>query len=128
MGKSFDRSKFQIQEAFLREMKKSSPRFRRLCIDQHGIGVNLAENLRTELRSRVEGLALVGQVMESHTVGLKIAFEQEAVSIPRDRELTGQIRSIKKMQTEAGYARFNLQYSPPKAWIRRRQFCLEGSE
>jgi len=64
LGRSFDRSRFQVQEAFLREMMKSSPRFRRLCIDRHGIGMNLAENHRTEIKSRFEWIALVGQVME----------------------------------------------------------------
>jgi phage FluMu gp28-like protein len=107
MGKSFDRSRFQAQEAFLRELLKASPRIRRLCIDRHGIGMNLAENLRTEYRSRVEGVALVGQVKESLAVDLKIAFESEAVAIPRTRELTAQIHSIKKTPTEAGYARFD---------------------
>jgi len=107
MGKSFDRSRFQEQEAYLRQMLKASPRFRRLCIDRHGIGMNLAENLRTEFRSRVEGIALVGQVKETLAVDLKIAFENEAVAIPRARELTAQIHSIKKTATEAGYARFD---------------------
>jgi len=107
MGKSFDRSRFQEQEAYLRQMLKASARFRRLCIDRHGIGMNLAENLRSEFRSRVEGIALVGQVKETLAVDLKIAFENEAVAIPRARELTAQIHSIKKTATEAGYARFD---------------------
>jgi len=107
MGKSFDRSRFQVQEAFLREMLKSSSRFKRLCIDRHGIGMNLAENMRSEFRMRVEGIALVGQIKETLAVDLKIAFENEAIAIPRNRELTGQIHSIKKTPTEAGYARFD---------------------
>ena len=107
MGRSFDRSKFQVQEAFLKQMLKSSPRFRRLAVDRHGIGMNLAENLRSEFGSRVEGIALVGQVKETLAVDLKIAFESEQVAIPRDRELTSQIHSIKKTPTEAGYARFD---------------------
>ena len=74
----------------------------RLCVDRHGIGMNLAENLQTEFRSRVEGLALIGQVKEGLAVGLKIAFENEALAIPRDRELTAQIHSIKKTATDAG--------------------------
>ena len=107
MGKSFDRSKFKEQETFLREMLKRSTRIKRLCIDRHGIGMNLAENLRSEFRSRVEGIALIGQVKESLAVDLKIAFENEALAIPRDRELIGQIHSIKKSPTGAGYARFD---------------------
>ena len=107
MGKSFDRSKFKEQETFLRELLKRSARIKRLCIDRHGIGMNLAENLRSEFRSRVEGIALIGQVKESLAVDLKIAFENEALAIPRDRELIGQIHSIKKSPTGAGYARFD---------------------
>ncbi len=107
MGRSFDHSRFQAQEAFLGEMLKALPRVKRLCIDRHGIGMNLAENLRSAFGSRVEGLALIGQVKESLAVDLKIAFEREAVAIPRLRELTGQIHSIKKTPTQAGYARFD---------------------
>jgi len=120
MGRSFDRSRFQVQEAFLKEMMKSSPRFRRLCIDRHGIGMNLAENLRTEFRSRVEAVAMLGQMKESLAVGLKIAFENEGIAIPRDRDLTGQVHSIKKSSTGAGYARFdtetNEKHHADKCW------------
>jgi len=89
-------------------------------IDRHGIGMNLAENLRTEFKSRVEGVALVGQVKESLAVGLKIAFENEGIAIPRDRTLTGQVHSIKKTSTGAGYARFdtetNERHHADKCW------------
>ncbi len=60
-----------------------------------------------EFGSRVEGIALVGQVKETLAVDLRIAFESKLVAIPRDRALTGQIRSIKKTPTDAGYARFD---------------------
>jgi hypothetical protein len=106
-GKEFDRSKFQYQEEFLRRMLKRSKRFKRLCIDKHGIGMNLAENLRSEFRSRVEGIALIGQMKESLAVDLHIAFENEEIVIPRDRKLTQQIHSIKKKATDAGYARYD---------------------
>jgi phage FluMu gp28-like protein len=106
-GRSFDRSRFQEQEAFLQKMIKRSKRFKRLCIDRHGIGMNLAENLRSEFRSRVEGVALVGQVKETLAVDLHIVFENEEVSIPRDRELMSQIHSIKKTATDAGYSRYD---------------------
>ena len=36
-------------------MLKRSKRIERLCVDRHGIGMNLAENLRSEFRSRAEG-------------------------------------------------------------------------
>ena len=54
---------------------------------------------------------MVGHVKQSLAVDLKIAFENERVAIPRDRELTGQIHSIKKTPTEAGYARFDTERS-----------------
>jgi phage FluMu gp28-like protein len=106
-GRSFDRSRFQEQEASLRKMLKRSKRFKRLCVDRHGIGMNLAENLRSEFRSRVEGVALVGQMKETLAVDLHIAFENEEVSIPRDRDLIAQIHSIKKTATDAGYSRYD---------------------
>ncbi len=106
-GRSFDRSRFQDQEASLRKMMSRSRRFKRLCIDRHGIGMNLAENLRTEFRSRVEGVALIGQIKETLAVDLHIVFENEEVSIPRDRELISQIHSIKKTATDAGYSRYD---------------------
>ena len=127
-GRSFDRSRFQEQEASLRRMLSASGRFKRLCIDQHGIGMNMADlpaaprctrrmqdrpgaaqagNLRSEFGSRVEGLALVGQTKESLAVDLHIVMENEELSIPRDRELISQVHSIKKTATDAGYARYD---------------------
>jgi hypothetical protein len=56
-ARSFDRSRFQEQETVLRKMLKRSNRvsFSRFCIDRHGIEIDLAENLRAEFRSGVEG-------------------------------------------------------------------------
>lgn len=62
--------------------------------------------MRTEHRSRVEGVALVGQVEESLAVNLETSCGREAVAIPRTRESTAQTRLIKKTPTEAGHARF----------------------
>jgi len=106
-GREYDRSKFKAQEGSLQKLMKSSKRFRRLCIDRHGIGMNLAENLRSEFRSRVEGISLVGQTKESLAVDLHIVFENEEIEIPRSRKLTAQIHSIKKSATDAGYSRYD---------------------
>ncbi len=40
-------------------------------------------------------------------VDLHIAFENEEVSIPRDRDPISQIHSIKKTATDAGYSRYD---------------------
>jgi len=106
-GREYDRSKFKAQEGSLRKLLKSSRRFRRLCIDKHGIGMNLAENLRSEFRSRVEGVSLVGQTKETLAVDLHIVFENEEIEIPRTRDLIAQVHSIKKSPTDAGYARYD---------------------
>jgi hypothetical protein len=51
------------------------------------------ENLRTEYRSRVETSPWWdGPRKESLAVDLKIAFESEAVAIPRTREFTVGVR------------------------------------
>jgi len=106
-GREYDRSKFKAQEASLAKLLKTSKRFRRLCIDKHGIGMNLAENLRSEFKSRVEGIALIGQTKETLAVDLHIVFENEEIQIPRNRELTSQIHSVKKSATDAGYSRYD---------------------
>ena len=106
-GRSFDRSRFKDQEASLRKMLKRSRRLKRLCIDRHGIGMNMAENLHSEFRSRVEGVAMIGPVKESLAVGLHIVLENEEIAIPRDRDLIAQIHSIKKSATNAGYSRYD---------------------
>ena len=106
-GRSFDRSRFQEQEESLGRMLDRSRRFKRLCIDRHGLGMNLAENLRSRFGSRVEGVALVGQTKESLAVDLRIVFENEELSIPRDRDLISQIHSIRKTATDAGYSRYD---------------------
>jgi len=106
-GRSFDRSKFNEQEAFLRKLLNRSNRLKRLCVDQHGLGMNMAENLSGEFRSRVEGIALIGQTKESLAVDLHIVLENEEITLPRDRELVSQIHSIKKTATDAGYSRYD---------------------
>ncbi|MHC5054358.1 MAG: phage terminase large subunit family protein [Planctomycetota bacterium] len=106
-GRSFDRSRFKDQEAHLRKMLRRSRRLKRLCIDRHGIGMNMAENLHSEFRSSVEGVAMIGPVKESLAVGLHIVLENEEISIPRDRELIAQVHSIKKSSTNAGYSRYD---------------------
>ncbi len=106
-GRSFDRSRFQEQEETLGHMMDRSRRFKRLCIDRHGLGMNLAENLHSRFGSRAEGVALVGQTKESLAVDLHIVFENEEVSLPRDRDLIAQIHSIRKTATDAGYARYD---------------------
>ena len=53
------------------------------------------------------GVALIGQIKETLAVDLHIVFENEEVSIPRDRELISQVHSIKKTATDAGYSRYD---------------------
>lgn len=107
MGKSFDKTKFQEQEKYLRNLCNISRRLKRLCIDRHGIGMNLAENMHGSYGSRAEGLALIGQVKEVLAVDLHIGFENGELQLPRDRDLTAQIHSVRKMTTTAGFARYD---------------------
>jgi phage FluMu gp28-like protein len=69
--------------------------------------MNMAENLHSDFRSRVEGVAMIGPVKESLAVGLHIILENEEIAIPRDRELIAQIHSIRKSPTNAGYSRYD---------------------
>ena len=52
---------------------------------------------------------LAGQPKESLAVDLHVAFQNEEVSIPRDRELISQVHSIKNTATDTGYSRYDTQ-------------------
>ena len=88
------RDPFAEQEAELRRLLGTLP-VARLSIDRSGIGMNLAENLsrdfpagrRRELHQRAK---------ERWATDFKILLQRRDVTLPRDRELVGQVHAIKR--------------------------------
>lgn len=82
------------------------PQLKRACIDASGLGMQLAEEARERFGHRVEPVTFTGPVKEELAFGLRAAFEDAKLRIPRDEKLRADLRGIKKSVTAAGNIRF----------------------
>ena len=83
------------------------PGLRRVCIDQTGIGRQLAEDATRRYSAyRIEGLTFTAPVKESLVYPVRSAFEAKTLRIPSSSEIRADLRSIKKEVTSAGHLRF----------------------
>ncbi len=105
MLREYDRIPFKEQEADLRSLL-STVRIARLSIDNNGIGMNLAENLKGEF-SQVVAEDFTTPNKEAWCTDFKILLQRKGVVLPRDRQLIAQIHSIKKNVTAAGRVTFD---------------------
>lgn len=81
----------------------------RLCIDENGIGMQLAEERRKKHGGQVEVVAFTNASKEIMAVSLHREFEKgrEGILIPNDRDLISQIVSIKRDVTSTGAFRYS---------------------
>lgn len=105
MLRSYDRVPFAAQEADLRCMLNTLPVVR-LSIDQSGLGMHLAENLRREF-PQVVPENFTNESKEVWATDFKILLQRREVALPRDRELVAQIHSIRKHVTPSGRTSFD---------------------
>lgn len=104
--KVMDRTPFRIQRENLFEILKH-PRFRRCCIDETGMGMQLAEEaIHSFGKYRVEGLSFSGKVKEELAYDLKRSIENKRIEIPASQEIRDDWHSIKRTVTTAGNVRF----------------------
>ena len=97
---------FATQEAKLYEVLDSR-QVRRCCIDSTGLGMQFAERATERFgKYRVEGVRFTGAVKEELAYPLKAAFEDVRVKIPERREITADLRAIRKETTASGNVRF----------------------
>jgi len=81
---------------------------RRSCIDQGGIGAQLAEDTIDELGMyRVEGVDFTNAVKADMAVRTLRTFEDKRIRIPVSKVLRDDLHSIKKTTTAAGNIRFD---------------------
>ena len=101
----YDQVPFSEQEADLRRLLEHLP-VARLSIDKSGIGMNLAENLARDYPQVVpEGFT--NDSKERWATDLKILVQRKDIALPRDRELVGQIHSIKRRVLASGKVSFD---------------------
>lgn len=105
MLKSFEGAPFAEQEAELRRLLETLP-VARLSIDKSGIGMNLAENLERDF-PQVVGENFTNEAKERWATDFKILLQRRDVTMPRERELVGQIHAIKRRVLPSGKVSFD---------------------
>ncbi|HOX22122.1 MAG TPA: terminase family protein [Elusimicrobiales bacterium] len=84
------------------------PKMRRCCIEQNGIGMQLAEETQDEFgKYRVEKITSTNAVKEELAYALRRKFEDRSIRIPPDFKLRESLHSVKKFTTTAGNIRFD---------------------
>ena len=84
---------------------------RRVCIDQSGIGMMLAEHLVQKYGAMVEPVTFTAPLKERLAPMVKQAFEERTVRIPDNREVRADINSVKRFVTLAGNVRFDAEHT-----------------
>ena len=109
MLRRYEQVPFSQQEADLRRLLETLP-VARLSIDKSGIGMNLAENLARDY-PQVVAEAFSNESKERWATDLKILLQRRDILLPRDRELVGQIHSIKRRVLPSGKISFDAERS-----------------
>jgi len=97
---------FFVQEQVLHTVLSQSA-LRRACIDETGIGAQLAEGAADIFGFKVEGIAFTPESKEALAVGLKTNFEDKGSEIPPDATIRSSLHSVKKYATTTRHFRFD---------------------
>lgn len=86
----------------------SHPKTKRACIDQSGLGMQLAEEARDKFgEHKVEGIDFTAANKEALATGLKQNIEDVKCRIPVSQAIRNSLHSVKKYQTSTGHFRFD---------------------
>lgn len=97
---------FSVQEAALYKILER-PEIRRCCIDATGIGRQFAERARKRFGSyKVEEIKFTAALKEELAYPVRAAFEDRGIRIPDRKEITSDLRAVRKETTLAGNIRF----------------------
>jgi len=101
------RKPFFVQEQVLHTLM-SVKAFRRACIDETGLGLQLAEGAQDLFGAyRVEGVSFSPQAKEILAGGIKQNFEDGGSRIPADATIRNSLHSVKKYATTTKHFRFD---------------------
>lgn len=98
---------FDLQEDMLLGLLARRPDLYRLCIDESGLGMQLAEKVVKRYPSRAEGITFSAPTKSVMAHQLKIDFEGRNLELAADRDLMQQIHSVRKVVTVAGNIRLD---------------------
>ncbi|MGB9841617.1 MAG: hypothetical protein ACPLKZ_02705, partial [Candidatus Bathyarchaeales archaeon] len=82
-------------------------RFRKVLVDQTGVGEPVLEEIRNQGLGNVEGLKFTVQTKEELLSNLKIAMEQNRLAIPYHRQLCQQINEQQYAYNKSGHLQFS---------------------
>lgn len=83
-------------------------RLRALRVDRTGLGMNLSENLRKAHGSKVEEWHFTNAIKVDLANNLKILLEGRAIELVKNRDMIGQLGSVKQKISDAGNAIFDV--------------------
>lgn len=110
--KVLSRTPFSIQREELFARLENS---RRCCIDETGLGMQLAEEaVEAYGKYRVEPVTFTNKTKEALAYQLKAKMEDRQVRIPIDRDIHNDLHSLKRVVTAAGNMRFDVESSETK--------------
>lgn len=101
---------FELQQDLLLGLLARRPDLYRLCIDESGLGMQLAEKVVKRWPARAEGITFTGPIKSLMGHQLKIDFEAKNLEILADRDLMAQIHSVRKTITQAGNIRLDTEH------------------
>jgi phage FluMu gp28-like protein len=101
---------FELQQDMLLALLARRPDLYRLCIDESGLGMQLAEKVVKRWPGRAEGITFTGPIKSLMGHQLKIDFEGKNLEIAADRDLMAQIHSVRKTITLAGNVRLDTEH------------------
>lgn len=104
--KALHRAKFRVQRDELYALL-GLPGMHRACIDETGIGMQLAEEAQDDFGSRVEGVTFTSAAKQDMAVTMRRRFEDRLVRVPADREVRDDLHSVRKVTTAAGNIRYD---------------------
>ncbi|GAB6035864.1 terminase family protein [Fundidesulfovibrio butyratiphilus] len=109
-----ERTPFKAQRQALFSVL-AHPRLRRACIDNTGLGMQLAEEAQDAFgKFKVEAVTFSGPVKEQLAYGLRTAMEDVALLVPAEHEVREDLHSVRRATTAAGNVRFDVAASEAK--------------
>jgi phage FluMu gp28-like protein len=97
---------FRIQEKMAHDLI-GGYEIRRTCVDETGIGMMLAEGLKTDFgEARVEPLSFTEAVKQQLAEGMRPKFEDRLCRIPIDKKVREDLHGITKLTTAGGHVRY----------------------
>ncbi len=106
MVRELDKVSFTAQEGLLNTLMANRA-VRRLCIDETGIGMMLAERQVDRWGSRAEGVNFSGPVKAELAMPLQRLFQDKLLRVPAVDAIREDLHKVQKIVTAAGNIRLN---------------------